>query len=349
VGSRPGTLVVGPDAAPTRVEVIRYDLDHVIRAAIDDVAALGPLVEAGGVVWIDVNGFRDEATLRALGDRFAIHALALEDVVNVPQRPKVEDYPGHLLLITRMARLADDGQLDLEQVGLLVGPSWVISFQERHGDVLEPVRRRVADGNGPIRGAGPSYLAYAIVDTIVDGYYPVIESISAKLEKLELELGERPGPSMVRRLNKAKTQLVLLRRGLAPQQEALLRVTREGSTLFPEEVRLHLRDTLDHCAQLVEVIDSHRELINSMMSTYLSVISHRSGEVMKVLTIAASIFIPLTFLAGVYGMNFSEMPGASSHWGFIAMLVTMLVVAIGMIAFFHHKGWIGGGGDGDDD
>lgn len=341
VGARPGTLVVGADATSTTISVVQYDATQVTRTEVADAAALSPLLAAAGTAWVDVCGFGSESMLRAVGDQFAIHPLALEDVVNAPQRPKVEDYPGQLLLISRMARFDAQGELDIEQVGLLVGPSWVLSFQERPGDVFEPVRRRLADGKGPIRTAGPSYLAYAIVDTIVDGYYPVIEAISTELERLELELDERTGPWLVRRLNAAKTRLVLLRRGLAPQQEALTRMTREGARLVPEEVRLHLRDTLDHCAQLVDVIDSHRELINSMMSTYLSMVSHRTGEVTKVLTIGASIFIPLTFLAGLYGMNFVDMPGLRSHWGFAAVLVAMAAVSAGMLLYFRHRGWLG--------
>ncbi len=342
VGARPGTLVVAPDATATTISVLQYDASQLTRHDVTDPAALAPLLEAGGCAWFDVCGFGDEPLLRALAAQFQIHPLALEDVVNAPQRPKFEDYPGQVLAIARMARLDADGELDVEQIGLLIGPSWVVSFQERPGDVLEPVRRRLAEGKGPIRSAGPSYLAYAIVDTIVDGYYPVIEAITTELERLELELDERSGPWVVRRLNAAKTRLVLLRRGLAPQLEALVRITREGAALVPEEVRLHLRDTLDHCAQLVDVIDSHRELINSMMNTYLSMVSHRTGEVTKVLTIGASIFIPLTFLAGLYGMNFSDMPGLRSHWGFAGIIVAMAAVTITMILYFRHRGWLGG-------
>ena len=213
-----------------------------------------------------------------------------------------------------MARLTDEMELDIEQVAMFVGETYVLSFGERPGDVLDPVRNRIKDGKGAIRGGGPGYLAYAILDTIIDAYYPVIERLSTKLEKLEDRVLVAPTPRLLDQLNRIKTDLVLLRRGVWPQLETLNRLLREPSPHLGEEVQVYLRDPADHCAQLVDVIDSHRELVNGLLNTYLSVVSNRTNEVMKVLTIMSSIFIPLTFVAGIYGMNFDFMPELRETW-----------------------------------
>jgi len=309
VGARPGTLATG--GLPPRIHLIRYGPSALDEASVTDPSRLSPPPpEQPGVTWIDVQGLGDEA-LRSLGDRFGMHALALEDVVNAPQRPKIEDYPEQLLIVTRMARLTAAGELDAEQVSLVIGPGYVLSFQERYGDVLDPVRVRLREGIGPIRSAGSDYLAYALLDTIVDGDYPVIEELSEGLARLEERVLVRPGPRSLERLNRVKSLLVTMRRGIWPQREALNRLLRDGSPLIGPDVRIYLRDTYDHAAQVVDVVDSHRELVVSILNTYLSALGNRTNEVMKVLTIMASIFIPLTFMAGVYGMTFEAMPSCT--------------------------------------
>ena len=351
VGARPGTLVIPENAPPPTIEVIHYAPTEYRTFKPTSPAELVPLLKQGTTTWIDVEGLGDEKLLRELGELFHIHPLALEDVSNAPQRPKAEEYDEHLLLVTRMARLTDAMELDIEQVAMFVGPNYVLSFGERPGDVLDPVRNRIREGKGAIRGGGPGYLAYAIVDTIVDAYYPVIERLSAKLERLEDLVLLRPTPRLLDHLNRIKTDLVLLRRGVWPQLETLNRLLRETSTFLGEEVQVYLRDPADHCAQLVDVIDSHRELVNGLLNTYLSVMSNRTNEVMKVLTIMSSIFIPLTFLAGIYGMNFEFMPELHRKWAYPILLGLMAVVAGIMVVYFWRKGWLGGGsgGDGDDD
>ncbi|HEY5945459.1 MAG TPA: magnesium/cobalt transporter CorA, partial [Kofleriaceae bacterium] len=290
----------------------------------------------------EVQGLGDEAVLRALADLFSIHPLALEDVVNTPQRPKVEEYAQQLLVIARTALQAGE-DIELEQVSVIIGSNYVLSFVERNADTLEPVRVRVREGKGVIRSAGPSYLAYAIIDTIVDAYYPMIEQLSHILERLEVEVSDQPSVEMVRELNVIKAQLVLLRRGLAPQLEALTRMMRADMPLVTAEVRTYLRDTHDHCHQLLDVVDSHRELVAGLMNTYLSIVSNRTNEVMKVLTIMASIFIPLTFLAGVYGMNFKQMPELDRWWAYPVLLGVMALVAVVMLVQFWRRGWLGDG------
>ena len=341
VGARPGTLVLPPSPEPMAITLIEYDGDHVTEEAITDVEQLRKVLDSRGVAWVDIHGASDEAKLRGIAAVFGIHPLALEDVVNAPQRPKFEDYPGNQTLwITRMARLEGD-ELQVEQVGLVVGKNYVLSFQAAARDVLDPVRQRVRDGKGPIRTAGAGYLAYALLDTIVDAYYPVIERLSEQLEQLETDVIERPAEWMIRELNLIKTQLVILRRGVWPQQEALTRILRGDARLVAPEIALYLRDTHDHCTQLVDVIDSQRELVNSLVNTYLSLLSNRTNEVMKVLTIMASIFIPLTFIAGFYGMNFAYMPEIQIWWVYPLVILLMIAVATGMVIFFRRRGWLG--------
>ncbi len=349
-GSRPGTLVVPESTVAPRMHVIRYRPDEVEDIDVEDPGALRGIVTENSISWIDIQGLGDEALLRKVAEDFAIHPLALEDVVNAPQRPKIEEYDEQLLIITRMTSLGDRLELDVEQLGIFVGDRYVITVRERYGDVLDPVRARIRDGKGRIRTSSSGYLAYAILDTIVDGYYPVVESIGEALERLEPRVMTQPGPKMLERLNRYKSILLKLRRGIWPQRDALSHVMRDGSRFVPEAVRPFLRDTYDHCAQLVEVLDSHRELVNGLMGIYLSVVSNRTNDVMKVLTIMASIFIPLTFIAGIYGMNFEGMPELHSSWGYPMTLGAMVVTAVALLYFFRRKGWLGDShGDDDDD
>lgn len=336
-------------ALPPRTRVFRFG------PGVCEELELGPpenareLVREGMVTWIDVQGLGDEDMLLALGRAFEIHPLALADVTNTPQRPKAEDYHNHIVFMTRMVRPRSSTEVDVEQVSIFAGAGYVLSFQEHYGDVLDPVRARLRDGNGPMRTAGSGYLAYAILDTIIDGYYPVIELVSERIERLEDRVLDRPTPRVLDRINHAKRDLSMLRRGIWPQLEALNRLAREGSDFLPDEVELYLRDTTDHCAQLLDVIDSHRELVSGLMNTYLSVVSNRTNEVMKVLTIMATIFIPLTFLAGVYGMNFQYMPELHRRWGYPVVMAGMALTAIAMLVFFRRRGWLGNGGDEDDE
>jgi magnesium transporter len=218
VGARPGTLAVEPDGTPPRIYRIRYDPNGVEEGPVTEPAALGPPSPGqAGVTWIDVQGLGDERILRQLGERFGLHPLALEDVVNAPQRPKIEEYQDQVLLITRMARLVEDAALDAEQVGLVLGPGYVLSFQERYGDILDPVRVRIREGLGPIRSAGADYLAYALLDTIIDGYYPLLEELSEVLARLEERILTRPNARNLDRVNRVKSLLLRLRRGIWPQ------------------------------------------------------------------------------------------------------------------------------------
>jgi len=344
-GSRPGTLVINEASPEPRIRVMAYTpgtLDE-----MDDVApaALSAVVESHSVTWIDVQGLGDEAVLREIAGIFGLHDLALEDVVHTPQRPKVEPYGDYLFLIARMPRAGDAEHLATEQFSLFLGPGYVLTFQEEYGDVLDPVRERVRAGKGPIRNQGADYLAYALLDTIVDFYYPVLESMGETLLALEDEALETPTRSTLRRTNRARTDLLHLRRTIWPQREALRSLSRDEHPLVSATVRTYLRDCHDHALQISDVVDNYREMVSAVTSTYLTTVGNRANEVMKVLTIMASIFIPLTFIAGIYGMNFEYMPELHVRYAYPVVWFAMAAVAAGMLIYFYRKGWLGSGKD----
>jgi len=341
VGARPGTLVINDHAPKPVIRVFEYKPDSVKEHELSEVAQLRGLLHEDSVSWIDVQGLGDEDVLRSIAKVFDLHPLALEDVVNVPQRPKVEDYEKHLLFITRMVILDDAYTVEAEQVSVFIGPRFVLTFQERHGDVLDPVRARLRQGKGPIRRSGADYLAYAIIDTVVDGYYPILESLGEVLESMEDDIIERPRRSLLQKIHQIKRELLAIRRAIWPQREAINALIRDDNALISDTVRVYLRDVYDHCVQIIDVVETYRELAGGLMDIYLSSVSNRMNEVMKVLTIMASIFIPLTFMAGVYGMNFENMPELRVRWAYPILIAAMVAVAAVMVVYFRRKGWIG--------
>ena len=339
-GSKPGTLMINSHARRPVIRVMKYKPDHLEEHDIAVVAELKDLLEENTVCWIDVQGLGDEKVLWELAELFSIHRLALEDVVNVPQRPKIERFEKHTLCITRMTLLGDEG-IEPEQVSLFVGPDYVLTFQERSGDVFDPIRNRIRQGRPIIRGSGPSYLAYALLDAVIDGYYPILEMFGEKLEALEDEIVANPHPLVLHEIHQAKRDLLAVRRAIWPQREAVNALIRDENPLITETVRVYLRDCYDHCVQIMDGVETYRELAGGLMDVYLSSVGNRQNEVMKVLTIMASIFIPLTFMAGIYGMNFENMPELHTPWAYPFLLAAMVVVAVGMVIYFRRKGWLG--------
>lgn len=321
----------------------QYTPEAVTERAIDDVEQLRAFAESDTPSWVDVRGLGDERVLRRLAEIFAIDPLALEDAVNVPQRAKSEARDRHQVIVARLPILAEDGGVETPQVCLLLGKRHLITFQERPLGAFDPVRERLRAGIGPIRTLGPDYLAYALIDTVIDRYYPPAEALSHELEDLEDEIAERDSPAAMSRLHDIRRQLVILRRVGWPQREAVTSLIRDQTPFVTEEVRAYLRDTQDHIAQIVELIDSCREMTVSLMDMHLSALSQRTNEVMKVLTIVASIFIPLTFIAGIYGMNFEYMPELGRRDAYPVVIAVMALVAAAMLAYFWHRGWIGRG------
>jgi magnesium transporter len=346
-GSMPGTLVIASDPVPCTISVVRYGPEVIEEEQSVDVDRLSATTPEGQVQWIDVQGLGDENVLRRLGELFGLHPLALEDAVNVPQRPKCEAYDAHQLFISRMARQTEDDVLDIEQVSIFLGATYVLTLQERHGDLFDPIRRRLRAGRGPIRVSGPDYLAYAIIDAVLDGYYPVVETIGEQLHDVEEEILDKPSRPALRRVHALRRQLLALRRAVWPQREAVAQLMREDNGLVTPAVRQYLRDCHDHAVQIADVIETYREFAGNLMDMYLSGLGQRTNEVMKVLTIMASIFIPLTFLAGLYGMNFDYLPELHVRWAYPALLGLMAIIAVVMLIQFKRRGWIGSSADDD--
>jgi magnesium transporter len=348
-GARPGDLALPAQPTPREIHVIEYGPGgHVVERDVTDVEELAAVRTARGVKWIEVNGFGDEAGLRRIGEIFGIHPLALADVVNVPQRPKVEAYDGHDLVIAWMARLDGEGECELEQVSFVVGTDFVISFEEQREDVFDPVRARIR-GGALICSMSADYLAYALIDTLIDGYYPVVEALGEAMEEVEDETIDRPTRRTMTQIHAARRLVIRLARMMRQHRDALNVLARGESGKIGPEVRLYFRDAYDHAVQISEVLESYREIAVSLMEMYLSSISNRMNEVMKVLTVISTIFIPLTFVVGVYGMNFEFMPELHQRWAYPAVWAVMIAVGGSMFVYFRRKGWLGGEDDADAD
>jgi len=340
-GATPGTLPPPEPGAvtPKRIGVIAYTRDAVTesegKTLEEALAAGGP-----GVRWINIDG-ADASLLQRLGTHFKLHPLALEDVLTGPQRPKVERYTDHYFMILRMLRCPIPGQVDIddEQVSVFFGRDWVITVQERPGgDVFDPVRDAIRQARGRVREAGADYLAYLLLDAVVDGYFPVLEAVSDRVEALEAETLQ-PAPPTLQALQYTRHTVLVLRRAIWPTREAIGVLQREENPLVAGETRVFLRDSHDHAVQALELVEAFREMLAGMMDVYLSVQNQRLNEVMKVLTVIATLFIPLTFIASIYGMNFEHMPELHWRFGYAYALSLMVLIAGGMLFYFRRKGW----------
>lgn len=340
VGASPGTLVISEDASKPAVRLIQYNADHVREEEIHDITALAGKANPEQVTWIDIQGLGDEQLLRTIAEMFQLHPLELEDIVNVPQRPKVEAYNGNLLIVTRMAMLHDAHLLEMDQVSIVLGSHFVLTFQEHYGDVLDAVRHRIRQDIGIIRKSGTDHLAYAILDATIDGYYPVLESFGERLEDLEDQIIACARPQALHTVHDIKRELLSIRRGIWPLREAVNTLVRDEHALISPTTRMHLRDCYDHCVQIIDVVETYRELAGGLMDLYLSSIASRQNDIMRVLTVIATIFMPLTFLAGVYGMNFDYMPELRKQWAYPTLLAGMTMIAGWMLLYFGRKGWL---------
>jgi magnesium transporter len=341
-GARPGALAIPAGSPPPRIHVYRYTRDSLDEGEVHDVEQLAAARDARETTWIDVRGLGDEALLLRIGAIFGLHPLALADAVNVPQRAKSELYPDHQVVIARMPILDAAGEIDVPQVALFIGRGHLLTFQERSFGFFDPVRERLREGSGRMRGSGADYLAYALVDALIDRYYPVVEGLAHALEDLEEHaVSTSPDPEVLERIHHARRLLVVLRRIGRPQREAVRELATVESPFVGADVRTFLRDTLDHVSQVMELADSAHEMSVGLMEIYLSNVGQRTNEIMKVLTLVTSVFIPLSFIAGVYGMNFDHMPELHGRWGYPLALGAMGSVAVGMLAFFRRRGWLG--------
>ena len=344
-GSAPGSLAGAEGATgESRIRVMHYTgeaLEEKEAVAVEEVL---PYFARAGVVWADVAGLDDVAALEKLGQTLGLHPLALEDVLNVGQRPKVDDYEGHAFVVLRQLRL-QEGRLDSEQVSLFFGQHFVLTIQASPLDDWQPVRERIRGGRPRIRNGGADYLAYALVDAVIDSFFPLLEQYGDRIEDLQAELLERPDQAALRRIHEINRELILVRRAAWPHREVANALERSESGLVKKATRVFLRDCYDHTVQILDILESYRDLARGLMDLYLSTVSNRMNEVMKVLTIMASVFIPLTFLAGIYGMNFDReagplnMPELGWAWGYPTFWAVILLLGAGMVALFKRKKW----------
>jgi len=344
-GAAPGTLVADPHAAPTRIGFHAYDAARFEEHAPCELERVEALWEDFAVKWLDVQGLADLDLLRGLGEDFGLHRLALEDVVNVHQRAKVEAFDDHVYIVCRMP--PRPGVAGTEQVSIFLGADYVLTFQERPGDCFDPVRQRLRAGRGRIRTEGADYLAYALIDATIDAYFPVMEELGERMEALEEQVTRAPDAGHVAAIHELRRDLLMLRRALWPMREALSQLVRDEVPPFSAQTRVYLRDCHDHVVQLIDMAEILREVASSLMDIHLSSVSMRMNETMKVLTVIATIFIPLGFIAGIYGMNFDpaasswNMPELGWRYGYPFALGLMLAVAAGLLGWFWRRGWIG--------
>ncbi len=343
IGLSPGSLVhIGEHRTdPVTVRRMRYDAATLDEGRVDDLATLRVPGPGDGVTWIDVSGVHDVSIVERIGACFGLHPLLLEDIVNTNQRPKSEDYGDRLYAVVHMIRHGEEsGNLEIEQVSVVLGPNFVLTFQEKPGDVLDPVRERLRSAKGRIRGAGADYLAYSILDTIIDHYFTILEEVGDAIEEIEDVLLDAPTAEALQQIYAIKRTLASFRRGVWPLREAIGGMQRIESALVQRATLPYLRDVHDHTMQVLDAIETYRDMISGMLDLYMSSVSNRMNEVMKVLTVIATIFIPLTFIVGVYGMNFEWMPELHWHWGYPLVWFVMLGVGVGLVFAFRRKGWL---------
>lgn len=350
-GAPPGTLVVEPGGR-SRIFLIDYCADGVIvDKEVSSIDECRQYIEddTPSVTWIDVRGLSDRATLERMGQIFRIHPLALEDVVNVPQRSKTDAYPQQQLVITKIVSTREDKAVEVEQVGVLFGKGYVLTVREDpRRDVLASVREMIRKGRGSVRDKGADHLAYALIDAAVDSFYPVLEEMGELLDEMELDAASAPR-GMSRRIHAVKRELLTVRRAVWPQRDLVNALLRDGSPHVSAETRVFLRDTYDHVVQVMDMVETFREIASGLMDLYLSGVSNRMNEIMKVLTVISTIFLPMTFIAGLYGMNFDtgasrlNMPELKWRYGYLFALVLMALSALALLVFYVRRGWLGGG------
>ncbi len=344
-GTVPGTIHVDPSAPRPTIEVLAYDKERIVEERIENLDRLETLLGQWPVLWVNVVGLGDAATIARLGKIFGLHPLALEDVVNVHQRAKLEEYRDHLFLVARRVGLAE--RLETEQFSIFLGKNFVVVFQERPGDCFDPVRQRIRMDRGIVRAQGPDYLAYALLDAVIDSYFPVLEEYSEQMELLDEAVADHKPAETVGRIHELRTELLGLRRAIWPHRELVNALVRDPHPLVCDATRVYLRDCFDHTVQIIDMVETYREMCADLTDYAMMTAGNRLNEIMKVLTIIATIFIPLSFIVGLYGMNFRpesspwNMPELQWYWGYPYALGLMAAVAAGLLAYFWHKGWIG--------
>ncbi len=342
-GLPPGTPVFVGRQKTEKVDIIILDYDDINweEKEVKTVEECLPFKEKPTITWINIDGLHDTSTLEKFGEHFNLHPLLLEDILNTDQRPKIDDYVNHLYVVLKMLNYNEERKsVAIEQVSLILGENYVLSFQERPEDVFNPIRERIKGRKGKIRSYGADYLFYALIDVIVDNYFFILEKLSERIEFLEEEVVKSPGTETLQIIHSLKTNIIFIRKAVWPLRELISRLERGGSVLIQTETSKYIRDVYDHTIQVIDTVETLRDIVSGMLDIYLSSISNKMNEVMKVLTIIATIVIPMTVVSGIYGMNFQLMPELAWPIGYPMALSLMLLVAIIMLSYFWKKGWL---------
>ena len=342
-GLPPGTLIhIGERRAEkTTIRAFTYDEAHFQEKTAATIGEFLPLPETEGITWINLDSLHDVGMIEELGKNLGLHPLLLEDILNTEQRPKMEDHGDYLFIVVKMLSYnGTKNEISVEQVSVILGPRIVISLQEKEGDVFDLIRERIKNNKGRIRKMGADYLAYSLLDAIVDHYFIILEKMGEQIEVLEEELVNNPTTETLKGIHALKRELIILRKAVWPLREVVTGLERGDSSLIHESTCIYLRDIYDHVIQIIDTIETFREMVSGMLDIYLSSVSNRLNEVMKVLTIITTTFIPLSFIAGIYGMNFKFMPELEWQWGYPFVLALMGTLCLLMVTYFRRKKWI---------
>jgi len=342
-GLPPGTLLHIGDKKmeTTKITIMDYDESHFLEKEVKLVEESFPYKDKPTVTWINIDGIHEIEIIEKIGQYFGVHPLILEDILNTEKRPKMEDFENYIYVTLKILKQIDnENKILSEQVSLIIGTNFVISLMESKVDIFDPIKDRIRNGKGHIRKMGSDFLAYSLIDAIVDNYFVIMEKFGEKIEAMEEELVKNPTPGTLKSLHDTQRELMLLRRSVWPLREVVNNLLRGESTLIHESTLIYLRDVYDHTIEIIDMIEGLRDMVSRMFDMYLSSISNKLNEIMKVLTIIATIFIPLTFIVGVYGMNFEYMPELKSRWGYPIIWVIIISVAILMLNYFRKNKWI---------
>ncbi len=341
-GLPPGSLVyTGEKRGRVKITTINYDIERLEEKESEAVEDCFPSNGKQIVTWVNVDGIHKVEIVEALGRHFDLHPLTLEDIVNTGQRPKVEDFTHYMFIVLRMLQYDEKkNEVMAEQVSLVITSDSVVSFQESEGDIFDPIRERLRTAKGRIRKMGADYLVYSLIDAVVDNYFLILEKIGEKIEDLEEELVSNPTQETLRAIHDLKREMIFLRKSVWPLREIVSRLERWETPLIDKSMTMYFRDVYDHTIQVIDAVETFRDILSGMIEIYLSSVSNRMNEVMKVLTIIATIFIPLTLVSGIYGMNFKNMPELESPWGYPLALLIMFAIGVLMIAYFRRKKWL---------
>jgi len=341
-GLPPGSIVhIGEKKTEeVKISIMDYSIGKFEEKEVKKVEDCFSFKRKPSITWINVDGLHDVQLIEKLGNCYDIHPLVLEDIVNTDQRPKMEDFDNYIFFVLKMLYIDNKTQeIQSEQVSLILGKNYVISFQERVGDVFDAVRERIRKGKGRICKMGSDYLAYSLVDAIIDNYFIILERIGEKVENIEQDVVSNPEPEILQQIYNLKREMIYLRKSVWPFREVINGLLRGEAKLIKRETHIYLRDLYDHTIQVIDTIETFRDMISGMLDIYMSSVSNKMNEVMKVLTIFAAIFIPLTFIAGVYGMNFHYMPELSLSWAYPAVWIVIILVGVSLLIYFKHKKW----------